>query len=786
MIDLWQVLLEQIMGGTNLYIPTILITMGIAGLCIANKRWMQMPKYMFATVTSEMFGIYFLTILCISIYGLRIVPKPEAKEFLKSLCGVGCLILVVMMWVGYRSIRIYWMMRRELQSSRLYAQPENYEHNLIEAWNCLEKLAPSKMTKKQKKTYERYKLFLRAQMGSFHANELEIDKWREEGKEITAFQHLLQFFQYQRTGHIELANEHIRQAEALCNADTDVNIRSQILINRGVAYVLTKAYKDAEDSFEKAIHFCEENNMQTPELWIILYYNYIFNKTRLNPNMTIAQWKSELEALQEHLDMDQPQDYIAYQNMELELLRQTGADRKQLEENVHSTLEHIRNSDMPDTNRCRFEASMARIIWCSRLNPTYVLQGLQSDRALIKQLPMPARYQCYKEIQLFFTDLRGTIVEQYRDLHKDAAEYMDQQALKDLEEYRKSLPQEAVYERCFCFQEGAGLQKNHPQTYRWEHVEEDLANACHLYKENGLELEELKCKLGMIDEGCHFLNQNQYGKLTYRNRMQQLMDEVEKGLPMLEEHPVINEIAIRMSFYAYRLDDYERCKKYYEEYCRTRHLVSIEQYAPWMHSYYMSVCFAVRVLYILDTISNMQQTNEFLLAKESVKEIIKRFLIELTEKEYVILGVLLGFINLVALKRFTWNDQSDGSEKAHIWLVFPDFGWEIDAAYNNIARNDENNKIFFALGQHPLENGRSRFANEKKAQGALNYQAVQIGTFGLENFSDREQEEMLEVCDMLEKHLPNVCPTMEELVWAYNDVKAPVGAESEDNGDKVT
>ena len=129
-------------------------------------------------------------------YGLRIVPKPEAKEFLKSLCGVGCLILVVMMWVGYRSIRIYWMMRRELQSSRLYAQPENYEHNLIEAWNCLEKLAPSKMTKKQKKTYERYKLFLRAQMGSFHANELEIDKWREEGKEITAFQHLLQFFQY--------------------------------------------------------------------------------------------------------------------------------------------------------------------------------------------------------------------------------------------------------------------------------------------------------------------------------------------------------------------------------------------------------------------------------------------------------------------------------------------------------------------------------------------------------------------------------------------------------------
>lgn len=49
------------------------------------------------------------------------------------------------------------------------------------------------------------------------------------------------------------------------------------------------------------------------------------------------------------------------------------------------------------------------------------------------------------------------------------------------------------------------------------------------------------------------------------------------------------------------------------------------------------------------------------------------------------------------------------------------------------------------------------------------------------NFSDGEQEEMLEVCDMLEKHLPKACPTMEELVWAYGDVMVPVGAGREDD-----
>lgn len=119
------------------------------------------------------------------------------------------------------------------------------------------------------------------------------------GEKDTAFNHLLYFIQYQRTGHIEQANEQIRKAEVLCNAETDSIIRSQILINRGVGYVLTKAYKDAEDAFEKAIRFCEENNMQVSELWTILYYNYVFNKTRLHPDMAYEEWKAELDIYKE-------------------------------------------------------------------------------------------------------------------------------------------------------------------------------------------------------------------------------------------------------------------------------------------------------------------------------------------------------------------------------------------------------------------------------------------------------------------------------------------------------
>ncbi len=55
------------------------------------------------------------------------------------------------------------------------------------------------------------------------------------------------------------------------------------------------------------------------------------------------------------------------------------------------------------------------------------------------------------------------------------------------------------------------------------------------------------------------------------------------------------------------------------------------------------------------------------------------------------------------------KDEASGNEKAHVWFIFPDFGWEIDIAYNNIAEDDETDRIFFVSGQHPMENGLSRY-----------------------------------------------------------------------------
>ena len=77
-----------------------------------------------------------------------------------------------------------------------------------------------------------------------------------------------------------------------------------------------------------------------------------------------------------------------------------------------------------------------------------------------------------------------------------------------------------------------------------------------------------------------------------------------------------------------------------------------------------------------------------------------------------------------------------------------------------------------------MENGLTRFVSKKSVQEGLGVPMVQTGTFGLGNFTEGEQEEILEICDIIESHLPETCPTIEELILAYGDVMVPVGAEN--------
>lgn len=201
---------------------------------------------------------------------------------------------------------------------------------------------------------------------------------------------------------------------------------------------------------------------------------------------------------------------------------------------------------------------------------------------------MPERYRCFKEIDYMFKDLRGRIIEKNQKIKETAHWYIVNQAVYDLEKYRASLPSEAVYEICYCLKERAGLLEYKPDQYQWNEFLKDMRSAQMLYQENGLLADSALCALNIMDEGLAEFNIDSEYKPLYLDTIKISLQEVEKILPELMEHPVLNEIYLRLSMYCFSIDDIERSKHYYESFQRLGNF-AIDHFAPWLRGRYCQI-----------------------------------------------------------------------------------------------------------------------------------------------------------------------------------------------------
>jgi tetratricopeptide (TPR) repeat protein len=208
-------------------------------------------------------------------------------------------------------------------------------------------------------------------------------------------------------GNTADAVREIKSAEEMCTADTDSLTHLQILLNRGVSHVSMKNYKLADDYFYKAAEYYKNHRMQDKELLAVLYYNYVFNKARLGGD----EWKDVLEEYKSYLNLKKVNDCISYFNIRIELLRQTNTDRTIIEKAVQESFALIMNCEFPKENKCIFVSSVARVVWSARINPAVCLDTMTCNLETLRNLPMPARYNAFKNIDLLFMDLHGNIAE---------------------------------------------------------------------------------------------------------------------------------------------------------------------------------------------------------------------------------------------------------------------------------------------------------------------------------------------------------------------------------------
>lgn len=103
--------------------------------------------------------------------------------------------------------------------------------------------------------------------------------------------------------------DEMKLAEDSCNGDTDPLLHFQIIANRGVAYVIAGQFALADDYYKKAIAFAKTADLKDPDLWLNIYYNYVFNLTRLKPDITLQKCLDVLEDVKQHIDIEDPKQY---------------------------------------------------------------------------------------------------------------------------------------------------------------------------------------------------------------------------------------------------------------------------------------------------------------------------------------------------------------------------------------------------------------------------------------------------------------------------------------------
>ena len=135
-----------------------------------------------------------------------------------------------------------------------------------------------------------------------------------------------------------------------------------------------------------------------------------------------------------------------------------------------------------------------------------------------------------------------------------------------------------------------------------------MRSAQKLYQGNELLADSALCDLNIMDEGLAELNIDSEYKPLYLDTIKISLQEVEKILPELMEHPILNEIYLRLSMYCFLINDIERCKRYYESFQRLGDF-AIDHFAPWLRDRYAVLSLYMFVIGYVETVDKIARKN---------------------------------------------------------------------------------------------------------------------------------------------------------------------------------
>jgi len=661
---------------------------------------------------------------------------------------------------------IYLYMQRSLKKVIALFKAKNIDDCETEALKKLKTLPISKMTSKQVIRYQRYKMYIVTKLGNLRLAEKIMEELGPD-KLGQAHYYLLRYIVALHAGDIERAHQEIIKACDATNNKTEPIIQVEILANKGVSYVSQKKYHAADDNFNLAIQEYKRLGLNDKTLLDIIYNNYAFNKTRLN-----MSWEDVASEYKTLLDLECSSDQLNYFNFELQMLRQTNAPREVLSEIVKNSFNKLLEGNLPIKSKVLLAGSTVRIVWSAMLDPTQCLTVLNDNYNMMNILHPNARYKINKDLSLLFKDLHGDLPESFSTLRDHARYYMAQRAEHDIQTYRRFLPDEAIFLRCYCLEELACIERN-KQAYEAQKVISFLSDAVKLYQDNSLLIDEIKLRLNIMDELCALENLNESLEPQNPEEMKQQLYEIESLLPKLKSHPFRAEIGIRMSFYCLIIHEYDKCIKYYD--WLNESSLSLNHFAPWLHRYRMNTAFAVRILHFKKIVVELKNSQELLLCTNDVQKWFQSFPNHNGVLDSMLLARFIGYSQGYPIKTLRWdNPKSPEQSKMHTWFYFPEIQLNADITYEQFKEEGNKDQIFFNDDQHPFESNKSKTVAKDISQKGYLSEGVNFRIASDLDLSQTEKEIFLKVFELINNHIPSNCPTLIELVTLFKSTMTPI------------
>lgn len=615
---------------------------------------------------------------------------------------------------------------------------------------------------KQLQNYQIKQLFLLVNLGSIRKAKAYLDGMcQKKGALYHFLLHIMAF----RSGDLKTSFYEIQLAEDSDDLKDDPVLQFQIIMNHGVCYAAEKNYHLAEDYYNKAIAFYDDHHLRDEDLLGTFYYNLAFNRLRLNPETTA--WQTALDEYQSRLNMKKPDVQIRMLNLRLELLRQTEASRKIIDDLLQEAFSAIAGGKLPIKNQVFVASSAARVAWAARVNPLPCLKLLSDNISEIESLPSDQRYHIYAELDILFHDFHGPSNDLLAALRNQASNYMQNEAENDLRLWQNSLPEEAVYARCDCLRKLAFLCRNRVP-YNRMNVVSFQQNAIRLYHDNELYLDELRTRQDVMDELLDVRNRDEDHRPKYIDEMREQLSSSEKLLPQLTGHPALAESYIRLGCYCLDLDEYDQCLRYARLFWNMG--ISVQNFAPWLRRYYAGLLLQVRVILFDHAVKAAAKDKRLCTFGKDVQNWVASY----PRHDGALDALLLGrFLSCPSGKTKIWIPTGESEPTGHTWLWIPQLELNIDLTYPQFTDDLHCRCMFFYMDRHPFEAGTSLTLQTSQKNCSLTFEGIAYSPLG---YGLTAEAKMLAdtIYDLLCSHIPEDCPTLTECSQIFEEFVAPV------------